>query len=222
MLLEQYLAIELKELGFIDKVIPIFIGDYDPVADTFDEVKFESLFPADESVDFSVDSVNKEIKDVFEKQSLGLPVKGNRTIREILKTLKEYHGIKIEGVPAVALAFAIEEISKVIKKKENSSNTEMGSSDDWKTKFESLCTQLESLKSESIKPGQLSEIIRKLKSPAAPEARRKSITTGGALLSIDTINDASDSTSGPKNADPGPSTTPRTRPVSTAIFHQGS
>lgn len=115
-LLEHRLALELRSLGLIEKIFPIFIGDEDKKGvdgmgvEVVEHGKYfeEGCLPrASVSV---VTSVEEELYAVMEKMSLGTPMESNKSVSSVLQDIISCQGGKIEG----HRGSAIEDIVKVI------------------------------------------------------------------------------------------------------------
>jgi hypothetical protein len=105
-LLEHVLALELRELGLIEKIFPLMIGDKE---DSNHGLFFETgCLPQPPSV--IVDSVEKDLYRTMEAMSLGTPVVENRTVAQTLSSITSCQGSKIEGHRETAFSSAVDSI----------------------------------------------------------------------------------------------------------------
>ena len=116
-LLEYILALELYEMGLIEKIFPIMIGDLqDNGYNSFD---FKIL---DKLRDISVQAVESELYDCLKKENLGYPLIGVRTVRGILDMIFQYPGVLIEGESTVAVSNTLHYVHNVLLALQKKSN----------------------------------------------------------------------------------------------------
>jgi len=111
--LEHRLALELRELGYLEKVFPVMIGEKDPNrSDSY--LKFFSPpdggAPWPEVGDTHVDAVEAELQYHMDGQALGSPMIPNRTVASVLNGLRELQGGFIDGNRDVALKLVADTI----------------------------------------------------------------------------------------------------------------
>ena len=100
-LLEYRLALELRNLGLLDIIYPIMIGDSTVhsmvgIAKGFYSNYFKSgchpIVP-----DVSVRSVENKLREHLDRMGLGAPITSQITVKEILSTLTSFQGGLVEG-----------------------------------------------------------------------------------------------------------------------------
>jgi hypothetical protein len=119
-LLEYYLAVELMAVGYLEKVIPVFIGEVtegDLASGTveFGEVLGPAFLP--DFPEVCVTSVSREVRRVLDDQAI-ICTDENRTVKDIMMTITAKQGIKIEGSGAAALSTAVRDILSTCRKEE--------------------------------------------------------------------------------------------------------
>merc|ERR1711871_607027 len=95
-LLEQALALELYEMGYMEKIFPVFVGDLDPNSgkEMYGDYFKSGCLP--DAPDICVKKVLHEVKEALTLQQLGFPLQ-NRTVKEILEGMKAHEGGFISG-----------------------------------------------------------------------------------------------------------------------------
>lgn len=94
-LLEQRLALELCDLGLIDRLYPVLIGDFNPATQSFSAYFEGGCHPVCPAV--SVGAVEVELVHHFEFLALGSPLSANKTVRDVVAGLTACQGGKLEG-----------------------------------------------------------------------------------------------------------------------------
>jgi Protein kinase domain/TIR domain len=96
--LEFMLALELKERGTLEKILPIFIGDYDS-SGMYYKYTFRGVDPChpESFNDVVVDSVQQIFRDRLEELALGMPILESLMVSEVMANLLKYQGCFIEG-----------------------------------------------------------------------------------------------------------------------------
>lgn len=130
-LLEHRLALELRDIGYIKKICPIFIGDINDIGYSLTHLTTYSLthlttisapLAAHVAGNFfasgclptapltHVTSVERELWAIMESQALGTPITTDKTVASIVKDLCACQGRLIEGLVIDALNTAAEDI----------------------------------------------------------------------------------------------------------------
>jgi serine/threonine protein kinase len=94
-LLEFYLALELKERKLISRICPIFIGDYDENEQYFSDYFASNCLPNCPNV--VIKALEKKVTSILEEYCLGTPMLTNNTVANILKLIISNQGIKVAG-----------------------------------------------------------------------------------------------------------------------------
>ena len=102
-LLEQRLALEMKKLGLLQRIFPVFIGTPEgpcgsnPVAPA---AKYEgwkrSNLPA--APNAHVQSVEEKLVHHMSSMALGMPLETNKTVKAVLEGITSYQGVFVQGV----------------------------------------------------------------------------------------------------------------------------
>lgn len=115
-LLEQRLALELHQLGMIEGIFPVFIGNEakdsslaTPTHDSFSFSIFKSV------PDIVVSSVEQELVYYMEVQNLGTPLTPNKSVLSVVNDLKLKQGGKIEGSLEISLKDTVDGIINMVK-----------------------------------------------------------------------------------------------------------
>ena len=108
-LLEYRLATELQELGFIEKIFPVFIGNYDSNTDTYGNYFSGGCHPSSVP-DISVYSLEEKLRSHMEYQSLGTPISPDCTVKHTITTITNCQGAFIEGCKQDSYVKAAESI----------------------------------------------------------------------------------------------------------------
>jgi hypothetical protein len=91
-LLEWRMALELKEMGLLSKICPVFIGDeIEGVYDKYLSHKHPDL-PG-----VAVSSIESKLRHHFQIQHLGLPYKTAVTVKELYASITKFQAASIEG-----------------------------------------------------------------------------------------------------------------------------
>jgi hypothetical protein len=99
-LLEHQLALELRHMGLVDFVFPVFLGDNSAAAGA--GAGSTVLDPFDFSVlgnmpDISVASVLDKVKSHMDRQCLGDPLFSTRTVKETVSQISSFQGGFLQG-----------------------------------------------------------------------------------------------------------------------------
>jgi len=94
--LEHRLAIELQELGLIEKVFPVFIGDCDAASRRYSHYFRSGCHPA-ALPDVAVAAVEEKLVHHLEAQALGTPLRADRTVSSVVAAVTTCQGAFIEG-----------------------------------------------------------------------------------------------------------------------------
>ena len=107
MLLEHQLALELREMGLVEKIYPVYIGDRlsNGHFSGFDWGCYGSL------PDVVVQLLVQKLTGHLEKHALGAPLHSDRTVKEVVEAIDGNQGFtKIEGEPDPAFMEAAQKI----------------------------------------------------------------------------------------------------------------
>ena len=117
-LLEYRLALELKCLGFIEKVFPVLIGD---ISDgSRDIVTYGNFFQAgciqnvEELPNISVNEVESTVNHIMDEQGLGERLSPDRSVREVISKILSFQGICVEGEADIAFSKVASEIQLML------------------------------------------------------------------------------------------------------------
>jgi len=102
-LLELRLALELKEMGMIDAIFPVFVGDITDKQSGLDYKnrtysKFSSWWIASGCPDCEVDCVEEKLAFYLNEFGLGVAMSEHRTVKQVYSTILAYQGAFIEGL----------------------------------------------------------------------------------------------------------------------------
>jgi serine/threonine protein kinase len=112
-LLEHRLALELRDIGYIKKICPIFIGDTNDISAPLATHIAGNFFASGclpNAPLTHVTSVERELWAIMESQALGTPITTDKTVASIVKDLCACQGRLIEGLVIDALNTAAEDI----------------------------------------------------------------------------------------------------------------
>ena len=111
-LLEQRLAVELHALGFLDRIFPVFIGDFCPLHRTYGNYFSTGCHPRLPSV--VVESVEADLCAAMEHQGLGTPLVPRQAAESVLSSITACQGAFIEGSPEEAFVRAASGIEAML------------------------------------------------------------------------------------------------------------
>ena len=156
--LEHRLAVELQELGLIEKLFPVFIGDLDKEREEYSQYFGSGCHPSLPEV--SVKSVEEKLRHHMESQALGTPLQPNRTVASVVNALGACQGAFIVGPSNATFAAAAASIVKMLTEKNTSDQS--SSQNDANTGTHSILpdTKLQTLlqevqaKDEEVKSGK--------------------------------------------------------------------
>lgn len=109
-LLEQRLALELYDMGLVEGIFPIFIGNKNGQNYDFFSWSIFSGIP-----DTVVSSVEQELIRYMSEQGLGSPLTPNKTVLSIINGIKQYQGSIVECDFDIALKNTITGIEKMVE-----------------------------------------------------------------------------------------------------------
>jgi hypothetical protein len=122
-LLEHRMALELKSMGMIDRIFPLFIGE------SIDEFSTPPIYGSYKGPtiqpDVYVEEVERALCEHLENQGLGSPLIPNRSILSVYKEIASNQGFFIKGDGDQAFSLAIEKICHMVAdiEKERSQQT---------------------------------------------------------------------------------------------------
>lgn len=116
--LELRFAIELFNLGYLQSIFPLMIGDFDEEKNKYGNFFSASCLPkqmADKLEDAIVDSVETELVAFMAEQGLGSPITAqkNRSVFKTLSTILSCQGFIVEGSADCVWSLAVEQIAKL-------------------------------------------------------------------------------------------------------------
>ena len=110
--LEHRLAIELQELGMIEKVFPIFIGDLDFTTDEYSDYFGSGCHP--KLPDVSIVAVEEKLRHHMENQALGTPLVPDRTVVSVVTAITSCQGAFIRGESHATFQAAADSIANMV------------------------------------------------------------------------------------------------------------
>ena len=113
--LEHRMALELKALGLIRRVLPVFIGDADNDANPTNFGPFFEAGCLPRAADTHVISVEQDLREHMANQALGTPLEETRTVKEVLAEITSNQGSKIEGDAQAAFVTAADYIEQMVR-----------------------------------------------------------------------------------------------------------
>jgi hypothetical protein len=113
--LEHRLAIELQQLGLIDKVFPIFIGTVDPATNEYSNYFATGCHP--KLPDVAVAAVEDKLKHHMASQALGTPLEPNRTVASVVNAITACQGAFVQGAADATFAAAVESVATMLTEK---------------------------------------------------------------------------------------------------------
>ena len=145
-LLEQRLALELRELGLIEKIFPVFIGDRDEHTGEYSDFFRSGCLPNAPAI--VVDSVEADLLFYMDSQALGTPVQPQKTVLSILNDITACQGAFIRGMADVAFRDASDAIVHMLSTPEPEEST-IGEEEISKEKSsQTLNEEIESMRKE--------------------------------------------------------------------------
>ena len=127
-LLELRLALELKEMGMIDAIFPVLVGDEQSQLDYKDRMytKFSSWSTPNECPDCEVDSVEEKLAVNLDEFGLGYAMSEHRTVKQVYSTTMGYQAAFLEGNCDSALSSIASKTIDIFKRlKEHGQATSM-------------------------------------------------------------------------------------------------
>lgn len=110
-LLEQRLALELRQLGYIERILPIFVGDKQSNGDF--GLYFETGC-CPRAANVALKSIEVELREQMVSNALGHPVEPNKTVKSVLADITACQGAKIEGDLNAAVITAADQVKAMI------------------------------------------------------------------------------------------------------------
>ena len=110
--LEHRLAVELHELGMIEKMFPIFIGDVDFTTDEYTNYFGSGCHPKLPNV--SVAAVEEKLRHHMESQALGTPLVPDRTVLSVVTAITSCQGAFIQGESNATFQAAADSIANMV------------------------------------------------------------------------------------------------------------
>jgi serine/threonine protein kinase len=112
--LEHRAALELRDLGYIERVIPVFIGTRSPDTGLYSDLLANGSGGMPNAPDCKVAVVEQKLVEHMNAQALGTPLKPDRSVKSVLGDIRACHGAKITGNGDEAFKAAADEIVGVI------------------------------------------------------------------------------------------------------------
>jgi serine/threonine protein kinase len=111
-LLEHQLAVEMLEMGMLDYIFPVFIGEENIARSTTGSVIYDSF---DFSVlgnmpKFSIPSVDSKLIGHLDRQCLGVPLVPHRSVNETVQTVTSCQGGFVAGQQSEAFNVVVDSI----------------------------------------------------------------------------------------------------------------
>jgi serine/threonine protein kinase len=116
-LLEYRLALELRSLGYVEKIYPVMIGEAEIGSITPSPI-YSNFFASGgmpQAPDIYVESVERKLEEHMEKQALGTPVEKNKTVKAVLDDILACQGKLIEDEGNRAFSEAVLGIRKMLE-----------------------------------------------------------------------------------------------------------
>ena len=116
--LEHRLALELKGLGLISKIFPMFIGEVLETHSTSESVQYTDFFASNGMPalpDIAVKAVEEDLCHHLESQALGSPLEVDKTVRSVVSAITAFQGAFIKGEMHEAFRQAADYIVKMIR-----------------------------------------------------------------------------------------------------------
>ena len=90
------MAIELLDMGLIEAVYPIYIGDFDSSKGEYLDYWASGCHPAN-IPEIAVKLVEEKLREHLDRESLGTPMVDNRTVKSVLDVIGQHLGIVYKG-----------------------------------------------------------------------------------------------------------------------------
>ena len=110
--LEHRLAVELQGLGLIEKIFPIFVGNFDTTTLEYSDYFKSGCHPSLSEV--TVKSVEEKLRHHMESQALGTPIVPDRTLASVVGAITACQGAFIIGPADATFAAAAASIAKML------------------------------------------------------------------------------------------------------------
>ena len=112
------MALELKDLGMLEFVYPVFIGKlHDGVYDRFRSNCYGSL------PDLSVINIESKVTEHLSRQALGSPLHLERTVKATVRSIHDHQGWFIEGEASSAWDVVVDKVHTLCRVATKSSET---------------------------------------------------------------------------------------------------
>ena len=110
-LLEHQLALELKEMGCVDFIYPVFIGK-NATNDQYENFQWSCY---GKLPDVSVTALESKLTGHLERQALGVPLRPDRTVRQVVDEINAHQGFSLKGDKSIAFEAVTEKIVNLCK-----------------------------------------------------------------------------------------------------------
>jgi ankyrin repeat protein/serine/threonine protein kinase len=119
LLLEIRLAFELKKMGYLERMVPLFVGEYRDEIDSFREYDWKTDWPTGKEI--IVKKIEDSLTEELERQSLGCSVlssggKELLTVSGLMKEFAKCQGIFLVGKKEKALDKVADSVGDMINK----------------------------------------------------------------------------------------------------------
>jgi hypothetical protein len=111
LLLEFRLAVELHEGGFLEKIFPVMIGDYDIEKNVFGNYFNNKCHPQCQNI--TIPSLETALLECMENEGLGSPLFPDRTINSLMTAIVTFQGAFVQGDKRIAFDSAVMEMTKM-------------------------------------------------------------------------------------------------------------
>ena len=117
--LEHRMALELRDFNYIEKIMPVLIGevDHQTTPKKFEAFDFSSCLP--NAPECHVTAVEEKLKMHLDKQGLGTPLSSNRTIKSVLNDIMACQGVFAAGLVDTAFVDVSDKIESMVKEIKN-------------------------------------------------------------------------------------------------------
>jgi serine/threonine protein kinase len=113
--LEHRAALELRSLGYIERVFPVLIGDRDPTTGEYGDLLVFGSGGLPNAPECHVSTVEEKLVEHMNAQALGTPLEADRTVKSVLGDILACQGAKIMGDGSSALEAAADKIADMLK-----------------------------------------------------------------------------------------------------------
>jgi ankyrin repeat protein/serine/threonine protein kinase len=118
LLLEIRLAFELKRMGYLERMVPLFVGEFRDEIDSFREFDFETDWPAGKEI--VVKKLEDSVTEELDRQSLGCSLlssgeKDMLTVYGLMKEFRKCQGIFLVGRKEKVLIKVADSVGDMMK-----------------------------------------------------------------------------------------------------------